>query len=347
MAAPHVSGVAALLAARGFFACEIVETILDPQNVDPINWPGGVGRLNAAKALQWWVGGPIVSATSKPDHALVREESDTGVYVLLGGRKYLIGSPQDLTDMGYSWRNVQCVPDGFLDSVATGPGDRQLVREFPSSAVYVSYCGSEVWVPGTAQLSVLTSNGYAGPAIYDVPPGSIGGESPLYEPCHVREHGSATQHVMCGSPPRKWAIPSSYVLDGLGFSSATEHVLWAGGLSGYSTAGAVSSCLNSDGDGAAANGSLPFSNLHERYMGTDQLSACPATSAANDEAVDSWPPDMDDNRTVNVADVLYLKPGFGHTADPLVARRDVQFTQSINVSDILMLKPVFGTSCAP
>jgi hypothetical protein len=82
-------------------------------------------------------------------------------------------------------------------------------------------------------------------------------------------------------------------------------------------------------------------------MGTDQLRVCPANAAANDEAVDSWPLDMDDNRTVNVSDVLYLKAGFGHTADPLVARRDVQFTQSINVSEILMLKPVFGTSCTP
>jgi len=50
-AAPHVSGVAALLASLGLSNCSIVKTLLDPANVDPISWQGGVGRLNAQKAV--------------------------------------------------------------------------------------------------------------------------------------------------------------------------------------------------------------------------------------------------------------------------------------------------------
>jgi len=51
LAAPHVSGVAALLASQALNNCEIVATILDPTNVDSITWEGGVGRLNALKAV--------------------------------------------------------------------------------------------------------------------------------------------------------------------------------------------------------------------------------------------------------------------------------------------------------
>ncbi|MEX1194601.1 MAG: S8 family serine peptidase [Dehalococcoidia bacterium] len=51
MASPHVAGVAALLASMGLNHCEIVNTILDPANVDPINWEGGVGRVNADEAV--------------------------------------------------------------------------------------------------------------------------------------------------------------------------------------------------------------------------------------------------------------------------------------------------------
>ena len=54
MAAPHVSGAAALLASRGLSNCEIVATLLHDGNVDdlPGDWlTAGQGRLNAASAL--------------------------------------------------------------------------------------------------------------------------------------------------------------------------------------------------------------------------------------------------------------------------------------------------------
>jgi subtilisin family serine protease len=53
VSAPHVSGVAALLAGIGLRGCDIRETLIDSENVDQFNggWQGGAGRLNAAKAL--------------------------------------------------------------------------------------------------------------------------------------------------------------------------------------------------------------------------------------------------------------------------------------------------------
>ncbi|MEX2392479.1 MAG: S8 family serine peptidase, partial [Dehalococcoidia bacterium] len=115
-AAPMVSGVAALLASRGFYGCEIVETITGydefgyPVSADPISWQGGgVGRLNAEKALQWWGGGPIVSNTVWPNSAVIHAESNYTRYVVQNGKR----TPTTT----FNERNDQCIPAALLNSI--------------------------------------------------------------------------------------------------------------------------------------------------------------------------------------------------------------------------------------
>jgi hypothetical protein len=90
----------------------------------------------------------------------------------------------------------------------------------------------------------------------------------------------------------------------------------------------------------------------ELYMTTNPNSRCPADTTSNNEATDAWPPDFNDNRSVNVTDVLTMKPPFGKSVgqpgyDPRMNLAGAPATESINVTDVLKLKPVFGTTCTP
>lgn len=53
-----------------------------------------------------------------------------------------------------------------------------------------------------------------------------------------------------------------------------------------------------------------FTDGAESIIGTDPLDPCANTATANDQADDRWPTDFDDNRQVNIVDVLALKPAF-------------------------------------
>jgi len=93
-----------------------------------------------------------------------------------------------------------------------------------------------------------------------------------------------------------------------------------------------------DGDG--------WTTADENTIRTLPLVAYPTTASANDEDPDAWPPDFDDNRSVNISDVLALKPVFGTAVPPTSARYDIAPSGAINITDVLALKPPFGTSCS-
>ena len=69
----------------------------------------------------------------------------------------------------------------------------------------------------------------------------------------------------------------------------------------------------------------------------------------DDELFDRWPPDLNDDQTVNILDVLALKPHFNATYDdPIFSRRhDLNADMWINILDVLVLKPVFNMTCSP
>ncbi len=73
------------------------------------------------------------------------------------------------------------------------------------------------------------------------------------------------------------------------------------------------------------------------------------TTTANDEAPDAWPPDFNDDRSVDIFDTLLFKPVFNTSVpNPYYdARRDLNANGMIDIFDVLHFKPFFGKSCTP
>jgi hypothetical protein len=102
-----------------------------------------------------------------------------------------------------------------------------------------------------------------------------------------------------------------------------------------------------DQDGVNLDRGDGFASNAELYVGTDPLRACASTATAGDETVDAAPNDFNDNRAVNVTDVLALKPSFNISVPPASPRFDIVPSKAVNISDILAMKPAFNTSCSP
>ena len=100
------------------------------------------------------------------------------------------------------------------------------------------------------------------------------------------------------------------------------------------------------------------------FVGTLPLTACPATADPIDEEPDAWPPDWNDDRTVNLPDLLLtldtdadtipdagFKTSLGATdPDPLYFPRfDLNMDGTIAIDDLLgvpnSFKSLFGLSC--
>ena len=80
-----------------------------------------------------------------------------------------------------------------------------------------------------------------------------------------------------------------------------------------------------------------FSTTDENDIGTDPSVACDDGLGLPD-----WPPDFDDDKTINIIDVLALKPVFGAPS----ARHDLDVSGgNIDILDVLALKLVFNESC--
>ena len=86
-----------------------------------------------------------------------------------------------------------------------------------------------------------------------------------------------------------------------------------------------------------------FINCMEDSIGTDGLDACADTATANDEAVDAFPPDLNDDQTVSVTDrtLMALKINQG-TYDE---RYDFNQDGNVSVTDRTILILYFGNTC--
>jgi len=80
----------------------------------------------------------------------------------------------------------------------------------------------------------------------------------------------------------------------------------------------------------------------EDFIGTDPLDACPDGSWD-----DAWPPDINNDASVNVMDVLLYKGKLQHCQpDPAYdPRYDLTVDGCVNVIDVLLFKPVLGSIC--
>jgi len=94
--------------------------------------------------------------------------------------------------------------------------------------------------------------------------------------------------------------------------------------------------IDSDRDG--------FSDVVENYIGTDPADNCPDNS--NDAA---WPPDFNNNKTVNIIDVGALRNYFNSVeGDSKYNRRyDLNADKAINIIDVGALNLYFNKTCTP
>ena len=92
------------------------------------------------------------------------------------------------------------------------------------------------------------------------------------------------------------------------------------------------------------------SRAPESFIGTDAVTHCAATLATNDEPLpDAWPLDFDDNRVINLGDILAYNLPFLSSAPgpPYTQRLDLNADNVLNLGDLLQFNLVFLKSCVP
>ena len=76
------------------------------------------------------------------DGAVVRAQFPRAVYVIFGGAKFWIPSPDVLEQHYGGWDAVELVPGEALAAVASIPRDGTVLREFSAATVYVVQAAS-------------------------------------------------------------------------------------------------------------------------------------------------------------------------------------------------------------
>jgi hypothetical protein len=76
-------------------------------------------------------------ATVPRDFTLLKEMSTDAIYVVYGGAKFLIPSPEVFDTMGFDWGKVGVVPDGALAAIPAIPSDGTLLKELSTDPVYL------------------------------------------------------------------------------------------------------------------------------------------------------------------------------------------------------------------
>ena len=140
--------------------------------------------------------------------------------------------------------------------------------------------------------------------------------------------------------------PGQENTDGDEYSDACEQPQCVTVINHWAAPNGDSDC---DGYPDSVPGAPVMARAGETVIGTVSSSKCSLTSAANDEPLpDAWPPDFNDSRLVNGADILSFNTRFGsHAPDPPYdARWDLNANGTINGADVLQLNPFFGKSCA-
>jgi hypothetical protein len=85
----------------------------------------------------------------------------------------------------------------------------------------------------------------------------------------------------------------------------------------------------------------------EQAVNTSTSDRCADTVAAGDELDDKWPPDFDDNRSVNVFDFILWRLDYASPPKPYSPRADLDATGTVNILDFGAWKAYFGAACAP
>lgn len=92
------------------------------------------------------------------------------------------------------------------------------------------------------------------------------------------------------------------------------------------------------------------SSPKEAYMGTDPLTQCPATLISSDEEPDAWPPDANDDRDMDMGDIIMLFKNILMNPANYHERSDFTADGQVDVADLIVgfnqFRVVFGTGSA-
>jgi hypothetical protein len=83
---------------------------------------------------------------------MAKESSRPEVYVLFGGARFWLPSPEWVSRYG-GWGQVHTYPDGALMTIPTIPKDGTLLREWSSPEVWVITAGQKRWVTAPPLLN--------------------------------------------------------------------------------------------------------------------------------------------------------------------------------------------------
>jgi hypothetical protein len=100
---------------------------------------------------------------------LVSDRSDPAVFVVQGGGRFLIPSPQEFDACGYHWAEVVEAQDGSMAHIATSPGSGTLIKERSAAEVYVVLGGHAFHIPSPQAFDAM---GFHGGDVRQVPDGS-------------------------------------------------------------------------------------------------------------------------------------------------------------------------------
>ncbi len=103
------------------------------------------------------------------DTTLLQEENTAPVYLVAGGAKFFVPSPDELFALGFTWAQVHAVPVGSLDLLSGIPWEGILLREINGAPVYRIQNGAKCWVVNPTVLAKY--GGWA--AVRIVPDGSL------------------------------------------------------------------------------------------------------------------------------------------------------------------------------
>jgi hypothetical protein len=146
--------------------------------------------------------------------SLLSEFSQAEIYVVRGGGRFWINSPEEFDGNGFSWSAVRETVDGSMNHVSTYPANGTLVRERSADPIYVVYGGAPFLIPSG---EVFEAMGFRWDAVAQIPNGSIGGLRKFPADGTLLREVSAPE-IFLAENAKIRLIPSPEKFDALGFS---------------------------------------------------------------------------------------------------------------------------------
>jgi hypothetical protein len=299
-----------------------------------------------------WHGAFAAIPNSPANGTLLRDTADGSVYVIFGGARFHIPNENVLQETYCPFYPQQTCSQDIWHQAITGtptvPADDTLLREADNPAVYALCQGSRWWIPSETAFAQLgyswSSVGLLWQGALSAVPVEANSDVGLLPPgdrqCDKVDADDdndaltdADELSVYVTNPLNPDTDNDTRLDG-----ADNCANWSNAAQALPAWPVASGDTDCDG----------FSRARETTIGTSAARQCPATATPNDEAIDSWPTDMDDNRTTNLTDILLMGSAFNKQSFDLgfKPRFDLNADGKVNMGDLVLFGPYYNRSCS-